>query len=62
MKELDSSMLTNIWIVGVSAKQVQELKIIEEETVLLGHSISSLLLQSTHTIFNFREPVLINTN
>lgn len=40
-------MLTNIWIVGVSAKQVQELKIIEEETVLLGHSISSLLLQST---------------
>ena len=55
-------MLTNIWIVGVSAKQVQELKIIEEETVLLGHSISSLLLQSTHTIFNFREPVLINTN
>lgn len=62
MKELDSSMLTNIWIVGVSAKQVQELKIIEEETVLLGHSISSLLLQSTQTIFNFRGPVLINTN
>ena len=57
MKELDSSMLTNIWIVGVSAKQVQELKIIEEETVLLGHSISSLLLQSTQTIFNFRGPV-----
>ena len=62
MKELESSMLTNIWIVGVSAKQVQELKIIEEETVLLGHSISSLLLQSTQTIFNFRGPVLINTN
>ena len=62
MKELDSSMLTNIWIVSVSAKQVQELKIIEEETVLLGHSISSLLLQSTQTIFNFRGPFLINTN